>query len=275
MRQFLSVIVFSLLTIGFFAGYSNFGIPQIEPAPPPKEEKLDLGSMTMDQFIAVGEKLFSGKGTCTLCHNNLGRAPLLDTIGEVAQQRLKDPRYKGEATNIEEYLIESLVKPSAFVVAGFGKKGTNDAESPMPDVSGGSIRLDEAEITAVVAYLQDSSGAEVTVEIPKDLGKKKEGGEEADVAEAEPREAISDPEKLIAMFTCDACHMINGVGGEIGPDLSKIGALRNRDYLRRSILDPNADIAEGFEPDQMPEGMGEQLYVSELEVLVSFLAGLK
>ncbi|HDO52394.1 MAG TPA: cytochrome C, partial [Rhizobiales bacterium] len=102
MRQFLSVIVFSLLTIGFFAGYSNFGIPQIEPAPPPKEEKLDLGSMTMDQFIAVGGKLFSGKGTCTLCNNNLGRAPLLDTIGEVAQQRLKDPRYKGEATNIEE-----------------------------------------------------------------------------------------------------------------------------------------------------------------------------
>ena len=275
MRQFLSVVAFSLLTIGFFAGYSNFGIPQIEPAPPPKEEKLDLGSMTMNQFIAVGEKIFKGKGTCTLCHNNLGRAPLLDAIGEIAPERLKDPRYKGEAGNIEEYLTESLVKPSAFVVAGFGKKGTNDAESPMPDVSGGGIRLSEAEISAVVAFLQDSSGGEVTVEIPEGLGKKEEGGEETGQGEAEPREAISDPKKLIAMFTCDACHMINGEGGEVGPNLSKIGSKRDPAYLRRSILDPNADIAEGFEPDQMPGDISEQIYVSELEVLVSFLAGLK
>ena len=39
MRQFLAVVAFSLLTIGFFAAYSNFGIPQLEPAPPPVEEE--------------------------------------------------------------------------------------------------------------------------------------------------------------------------------------------------------------------------------------------
>ena len=62
MRQFLTVVAFALLTIGFFAGYSNYGIPQIEPAPPPSEEKLDLGSMTMESFIAVGDRIFNGKG---------------------------------------------------------------------------------------------------------------------------------------------------------------------------------------------------------------------
>lgn len=273
MRQFLTVVAFTLATIGFFAGYSNYGIPQIEPAPPPRQEKLDLGSMTMDQFIAVGEKIFSGKGTCTLCHNNLGRAPLLDAVGDIAPKRLKDPRYKGDAGTIEEYLTESLVKPSAFVVAGFGKKGTSDAESPMPDVSAGSIRLSAAEIAAVVAYLQDRGGAEVTVEIPEDPGKKEDGG--AREEEGEPREAIGDPRLLMAKFTCDACHMINGEGGEVGPNLSTIGAVRDRAYLRRAILDPNAEIANGFERDQMPEDMGSQMYVSELEVLVSFLAGLK
>ena len=273
MRQFLTVVAFTLITIGFFAAYSNYGIPQIEPAPPPRQEKLDLSSMTMDQFVALGERLFNGKGTCKLCHNSLGRAPMLDTIGDIAAKRLKDAGYKGEAKNVEEYLTESLVKPSAFVVAGFGKKGTNDTESPMPNVAGGSIRLSGAEVVAVVAYLQDSSGAEVTVEIPKDIGKKDEGAPEKE--EAEPREAISDPKKLMALFTCDACHMINGEGGEVGPNLSRIGAARDRAYLRRSILEPNADIAEGFEPDQMPEDMGQQIYVSELEVLVDFLARLK
>ena len=65
MRQFLAVVAFFLMTIGLFAGYSNYGIPQIEPAPP-SEEMLDLGSMNMDQFIALGDRIFNGKGTCTL-----------------------------------------------------------------------------------------------------------------------------------------------------------------------------------------------------------------
>jgi mono/diheme cytochrome c family protein len=269
MRQFLTVIAFTLLTIGFFAAYSNYGIPQIEPAPPPKEEKLDLGAMTMDQFIALGDRIFNGKGTCTLCHNALGRAPMLDNVAATAQEHLEDPRYKGEAEDVAAYLIESLVQPSAFVVTGFGKKGTNDAESPMPDVTGGGIGLNEAEVAAVVAYLQDKSGTDVTIEIPKDID------QEAEEEEPEAREAIADPKALMAEFTCDACHMINGEGGEVGPDLSKVGASRDRAYLRRALLDPNADLAQGFEPDMMPADLGEQMYVTELEVLLDFLTGLK
>lgn len=271
MRQFLAVILFSLLTIGFFAGFSNFGIPQIEPAPPPQEEKLDLGSMTMDQFIVLGERIFNGKGTCTLCHNKLGRAPMLNVAVTVAAERLADERYQGGAGNAEEYIIESMIEPSTFVVAGFGKKGTNDTESPMPDVSKGSIGLSEAEVKAVVAYLQDTGGAEITVEIPSDM----ETAEEDDDEEDEQRAAIAEPQALIAQFACNTCHVIAGEGGDVGPDLSKIGAVRDHDYLRRSILDPNAEIAEGFEPDMMPPGMGEELYAAEVETLVNFLSGLK
>lgn len=271
MRQFLTVVAFALFTIGFFAAYSNFGIPQIEPAPPPKEEKLDLGSMTMDEFVALGGRIFSGKGTCTLCHNSLGRAPVLDNVTDTVPKRLADPRYGGEAKTIETYLIESLIQPSLYVVAGFGKKGTDDKESPMPDVSGGGIGLSEAEIAAVVAYLQDKSGGEVTVEIPTSIENK--GGEETE--EGEQREAIRDPEALMAKFTCNACHMINGKGGDAGPNLSKIGATRERAYLRRALLNPNADVAKGFEPDMMPAELGEQMYAVEVETLLDFLVGLK
>lgn len=269
MKNFIKVSGFSLMMIGGFAAYSNFGVPQIKPEPPPAEEKLELGTMTMEQFVALGGKIYNGKGTCTLCHNAMGRAPMLDRIGAVAAENLKSPNYKGAAKTVEEYLHEALVKPSAYVVAGFGKAGTNDAESPMPDVSVGGIGLNEAEIAAVIAYLQESSGGEVTVAIPS-----------MPTADAGESAAPKTPEEVIAKYTCGACHAVAGqdVGsraGTLGPSLAKIGATKNKEYLRQAILDPDAVIAKGYAGGMMPKTYGEQLKAQELEMLVNYLAKSK
>ncbi|MEE9194977.1 MAG: c-type cytochrome [Alphaproteobacteria bacterium] len=270
MRTFLAVVIFSLLTVGFFAGYSNYGIPQIEPAPPPEEEVLDLAAMTMDEFVALGGRLYEGRGTCTLCHNEVGgRAPLLEEAAAIAAERLADARYQGEADDTESYLYESMVDPSAYVVAGFGKSGTGDTVSPMPNMMTGRVGLNEAEIRSVVAFLQDLGGFEVTVEIPT------EAVEDEPEEAGEPRPPFATPEEAIAEFACGACHKVAGEEGELGPDLTSVGARREKDDLRRSILRPNADIAEGFEADMMPDDYGEQLYAVELEMLVDYLAGLK
>ncbi|MDO8463913.1 MAG: c-type cytochrome [Gallionella sp.] len=268
MINFLKVSIFSLLMVGAFWGFANFGIPQIKPEPPPVEAKLDLGAMTMDQFIALGSKIYNSKGTCTLCHNAMGRAPMLGKIGTVSAERLKDARYKGTAKTVEEYLKESLVKPSAFVVSGFGKSGTNDTESPMPDVTGGGIGLNEAELASVIAYLQDSGGAEVTVTIPAMPAP----GAEAPKKEEAP---LKTAEEVIAKYTCGACHVVAGQTGSVGPSLAKIGATKNKEYLRQAILDPDAVIAKGFAAGMMPSTYGEQLKAKELEMLVNYLAGLK
>jgi mono/diheme cytochrome c family protein len=272
MRTFLAVVSFSLLTVGFFAAYSNFGIPQIEPAPPPEVEELDLAAMSMDEFVALGGRIYEGRGTCTLCHNEVGgRAPLLDTAAAVAVERLADARYQGQADDGESYLYESMVDPSAYVVAGFGKSGTGDTVSPMPNMLTGSVGLSEVEIRAVVAFLQDFGGVEVTVAIPSEPVEEEDEGAGA----GDPRPPFATPEEAIAEFACGACHKVAGEEGELGPDLTSIGARRGRDYLRQSILQPNADIAEGFEAELMPDDYGEQLYAVELEMLVDYLAGLK
>lgn len=268
MTNFLRVSAFSVLTVGAFWGYSNFGIPQVKPAAPPVEEKLDLSAMTMDQFIALGEKTYNGKGTCTLCHNAMGRAPMLDKVGAVAEERMKDARYKGAAKTAEEYIHESLVKPSAFVVAGFGKSGTNDTESPMPDVTGGSIGLNEAETAAVIAYLQDLSGVEVTVAIP---AMPAAGAEAPKAEEAAP---LKSADEVIAKHACGACHNFTGDAPSLGPNLAKIGK-KGKDYVRQAVLDPDAVIAKGFAGGMMPKTYGEQLKAVELEMLVNYLAGLK
>jgi len=42
---------------------------------------------------------------------------------------------------------------------------------------------------------------------------------------------------------CTACHRVGAKGSRLGPDLSEIGALRQAEYLERSLLDPNETIA--------------------------------
>jgi len=41
---------------------------------------------------------------------------------------------------------------------------------------------------------------------------------------------------------CSACHMVNGKGGRLGPDLSRIGAGRSRKFFEEKIRDPNKDL---------------------------------
>lgn len=47
--------------------------------------------------------------------------------------------------------------------------------------------------------------------------------------------------------SCRRCHIIDGDGGKVGPDLTIIGKQKNRQYLIESIVLPNKEIAKGFE----------------------------
>jgi putative membrane-bound dehydrogenase-like protein len=46
---------------------------------------------------------------------------------------------------------------------------------------------------------------------------------------------------------CSACHRIAGRGEKIGPDLSKIGEVRNRRDLLEAVVFPSASLARGYE----------------------------
>jgi putative heme-binding domain-containing protein len=45
-------------------------------------------------------------------------------------------------------------------------------------------------------------------------------------------------------MACSGCHRIGQAGSVFGPDLTRVGASRSYDYLKRSLIDPSADIAE-------------------------------
>ena len=46
---------------------------------------------------------------------------------------------------------------------------------------------------------------------------------------------------------CASCHMVNGQGGTLGPELSRIGAQRSPASLKESIVSPSANIVTGYQ----------------------------
>ena len=53
-------------------------------------------------------------------------------------------------------------------------------------------------------------------------------------------------EQIYRKAGCVKCHAIGAQGGMLGPDLSDIGRRRVPDYLRRALLEPEADIPDNF-----------------------------
>jgi putative heme-binding domain-containing protein len=51
---------------------------------------------------------------------------------------------------------------------------------------------------------------------------------------------------LSAAAKCATCHKIQGQGGEVGPDLSHVGGKFDRTHLIEAVLDPSAEITQGY-----------------------------
>ena len=49
-----------------------------------------------------------------------------------------------------------------------------------------------------------------------------------------------------AQAQCIRCHKVNRQGGDVGPDLSRLGAKVDRRQFRQSLLEPDAMISPGF-----------------------------
>lgn len=107
-----------------------------------------------DNPIALGERVFrSAVPACTACHStapgvNLAGPSLAGLVGR-STALLASGSYKGKATDVEGYIRESLVSPSAHLVPG--AMYSANGQSFMPDTFGKS--LSEEQINQLVAYL--------------------------------------------------------------------------------------------------------------------------
>ena len=268
MKVLIRTLGFSLALMLTFTAVT-YVLPQMK-GEAPAETDVDVTGLTMDSFITLGEDLYLGKGTCALCHNNLGRAPDLLALNVVntSLERIGDPRYQGDAMDAAGYIRESMLDPNIFVVGGFGKKGSNDTESPMPVVDEPPTQLSDVEIDAIIAFLQAKDGNPVTVVLPAQTPAPLVAADE--ITEPANPMLAQNAEEAIAKYACAACHAVLESEAAIGPSLNDVGKRLTIGQIRDSVIAPNAVIVEGYAP-VMPN-LSETMVVKELELIVRFLA---
>jgi mono/diheme cytochrome c family protein len=257
----LKVGVVALAVIGFYTAVAHV-IPQLESEVP---EMLDLGAnATAEELVTAGERLYNGAGGCTACHGLGTRAPnLLTDHGGEGQIGARCATRQG-GLDCKAYLWQSMVEPGTHVVAGFG--------NIMPNMQ---RQLTDDQIWSVIAFLQ-SQGGEVTVSAADLQAGQGAGSEPGTVAAAAPaRSTTTDPRQLLQENACLGCHQLDGEGPPIGPSFDGMGSRVTAERIRRGILDPNAEVADGYQQfaGMMPATFGEQLSAAQLEAIVQFLAG--
>ncbi|HUF38581.1 MAG TPA: c-type cytochrome [Anaerolineales bacterium] len=82
---------------------------------------------------------------------------------------------------------------------------------------------------------------------------------------------------------CATCHSLEPDQVLVGPSMAGIGSragtqvagMSAEDYLRESILDPDAHVVEGFQPGIMVQVWEETLTAEQVDDLVAYLLTLE
>jgi putative heme-binding domain-containing protein len=120
------------------------------------------------------------------------------------------------------------------LTAGPYSRGTSDAQlfrvimRGIPRTEMPANALDEDDAWALIAYIR-------TVIVPN--------------AKPDVRGNADAGEKIFwGKANCSSCHMVNGKGGRLGPDLSIVGRARSAMALEREIRKTAEYIPPGYEP---------------------------
>lgn len=245
---FVKVVLFVLALVGIFIWIS--------------EELTRISGQTGDQAggaraaqagvsVERGEEIYWGKGKCHTCHS-LGsrgsaiRGPNHENMGAKAAERAAErSRQTGKPMTAPDYIIESLLDPDAYLVAGY--------KNEMPVIYKPPISLKPDEIKSVAAYMLSLGGAVdlAAIKLPPGF----EEAAKAAVVTAWKPYMDGDPEAGKALFfdadspaACAKCHRVGGEGGTVGPELTGVAGRQPLEYIVDSILFPSKVIASGYEP---------------------------
>ena len=196
---------------------------------------------------------------CSECHGQngggvLGRGAALNTdhFFDPIDGRLDEVGYNGT--------LKSFV--TLTVAGGRPVKSDSQYAQPMPTWGqeyGGPLRQDQVnDVTAFVLNWENEPRGEAAA-----------GGAAGACAD--------DDSACLGLQAfngagCTACHTVAGYSnGVVGPELTNIYAEKGPDYIRESIMMPNAVITDGFAAGIMPQNLGELLTAEQIDNIIAFL----
>jgi nitric oxide reductase subunit C len=183
----------------------------------------------LDAQVAAGKWVWQ-KYNCNDCHTILG-------IGGY---------YAPDVTKVMSYRdadwMKRFIKNPAAVWP---------AERKMPN-----LHLKDQEIADVIAFLTWVNGIDTNNWPPKPMVVSAGGT-------PKPGEAVFKSQG------CSACHMIGGVGGTVGPDLTKVGSRKDKEWIEEQLRNPKTHNPNSIMPSyaKLPE--------KDRQDLADYLSGLK
>jgi mono/diheme cytochrome c family protein len=244
------------------------------------QEPQRLADYTVQQRaeqIEFGASVFTNN--CTICHGEqaqgiAGVAPSLrDEF--FFTQRLQEI---GWQSSLEDYIVSIVTTGRQVSTRPQLYAGSTGRPPVMPTWSekfGGPLRDDQIRaVAAFVMNFQPYALGEVPTSIPL--------GPLVDESTPQGRGQV-----VFSVAGCTACHTISGIStGTIGPALddlatraaTRVAGLTAEEYIRQSMLDPNAYVVEGFADENgvslMPQNIAEELTEEQINDLVAFLLTL-
>jgi len=229
-----------------------------------------------------GFEIFNRDAHCATCHqpNGQGLAPQYPALVD-----------KEWLTGNDERLISFVLKGLWGPLKANGK--LYDPTKGTPPMTGFEQLLKDNEVAAVLTYVRQSFGNDyppITAAEVKKVRKEVESQNTYFMAEdlmkkypipgwekwaGEAEAAAQKPEGDLAAFTgtlkggnadagkklffegekvkCASCHKINGKGADVGPDLSKLASVKEKDrnYFLESMILPSKIVVKGYETEMV------------------------
>ena len=198
----------------------------------------------------------SGPAFALLIEQLNDRASPLDRLGAaetLTRARLTGPQVVRllAAAGDDALISPSLILPALLRANDAGALDADAARavaSYLSDSVGRGWRPAEEETTSVLPLLPDEASRQTL------LARLRERGE-ADRQQLERYRPLlegGDVDRGRAVFFgksagCSACHRVGPDGGRVGPDLTRVGAIRSGGDLLESILLPSSTFAQGYE----------------------------
>ena len=207
-----------------------------------------------------------------------GGGPLDDEAFQFALAQLPDAASGGPAAQV--LAVRSLNVPqlrrlaAAFPHAGLLERPVLlKAFAGQSDETAGLALVAALETSRALAATPPDSLRETFAKFPQSVQTALAAAREtsrppdqaARLAELEASLPAGDPDRGLIVFqstkaACSTCHPLGYKGGTLGPDLSKVGAIRTRRDLIEALVFPSASFVRSYEPVQVTRSDDSVVY---------------